>query len=435
MPRRQLTKQNSTKQQRRAQQARDIARKRQQQRGLMDVLDRFSGSATVGIGYNSAGGSSSTKWGGGRRSAVTASDDGVTVFKRREMMPMKTINTIEPEVLISQHLNPGNPNLFPRLAHHATGFTEYQIRYLRFEFISTATKMVSGSTTFGVTTINNEGPIDAHSIAAYGAQISCALTKNCALETDQRYYSQRKWYQVSTKHESLPFDPIKDAGRFDLVAGTSSPPMSLGILYVTYEIAFRMPRLVRPSGSPEAPSKHLAMVLSSALGITTNNVAPLLGWSLTPVTDGTVYTISDIFGFDWSRSFFARGMKVGFDDVKMVGSGESTQLWLPPGFYLVTLVCTFYNDLAASAMQWRTTPNSWYGDIGHVGMTQGTLTFHLEDVADLSTCSSTIFIQIDDGDNPYIELLGTFGAADDLHRVDFNISAADPDQRGVDLLA
>lgn len=223
----------------------------------------------------------------------------VVVRDREYLTDVVSSSTAKAFSLQSFYLNPGLASSFPKLAQIAANYEEYVFEGVIFEFRSTSGDALNSvDTTLGTvvmaTSYNPDSPLFASKaemesvMFVNSAKPSCSALHPIECSPDQSVFSEMytRSYDVSSKR-------TYDLGVFQIAtAGLQGTSVTVGELWVSYQVALLKPRLYTSLGNANEFSSYIMSTITNAKPL--GSVSPYLvadTQQLTPAfpTDGNTF--------------------------------------------------------------------------------------------------------------------------------------------------
>lgn len=186
-----------------------------------------------------------------RQAKLKSSRNGTVTVCHREyvtdVLPQQEIEGAF-QLLVSHHINPGNPLLFPWLSEIATRFESYKFSKLRFVYEPQSPTSSSG-TVMLVTDYDeaDSAPTSKTQFMAFKGGVRSPPWFTCAFEADPADLSKRTTYFVRNSSQAATGNDSRlyDTGQFYLAyeGDTAAGGFSAGELYVDYEVTLMTPAL------------------------------------------------------------------------------------------------------------------------------------------------------------------------------------------------
>lgn len=213
-----------------------------------------------------------------RQAKLKSSRNGtVTVCHREYVTDVLPLQETEGafQLLVSHHINPGNPLLFPWLSEIATRFESYKFSKLRFVY-EPQSPTSSAGTVMMVTDYDeaDSAPLSKTQFMAFKGGVRSPPWFTCAFEADPSDLNKRSTYfvrnssQAATGNDSRLFD----TGQFYLAyeGDTAAGGFSAGELYVDYEVTLMTPALESSALSGAATYDNPSSPITSTNTIATS---------------------------------------------------------------------------------------------------------------------------------------------------------------------
>lgn len=235
-----------------------------------------------------------------------ASNEHTTIIRHRELVGPVTPTTAAFQIT-KYPINPGLPKSFPWMSLMASGFEEYEVRGLVYEYESTASEYNATPGMGSVIMATNYDSADADfynfvQMSSYEYSTSCkpSVSMMHPVECDPKLrVLQRSFTRTDSIALTKSSIQFYDIGNFYIATNglhydVVNNSVQLGLLYVTYEIAFTKPRLPLVPLNAQMLSWHnLPSTLVEAEWFQ-NNQTPYLGGTANEIIhNNIIYTASD----------------------------------------------------------------------------------------------------------------------------------------------
>lgn len=192
-----------------------------------------------------------------------ASDESV-VHRRREYVG--EVSSSDPFTTNSYPINPGMSDLFPWLSSIATGFEEYEIRAMRFEFVPKSATTTTGSVMLAVDyDAADSPPATKSAMLTQAAAASTNAWKGIVMPLLNRSNAYLKHFlRFGNLAANLDIKTYDVGNLVVAVQGTGTTTGSLGELWVDYDVVLM---------TPQSATGSLAFANSAKIASTSTSAA------------------------------------------------------------------------------------------------------------------------------------------------------------------